>query len=36
VFPGMGPRAVAFSGRFVPRSALLPVVTRLGSRALSR
>jgi uncharacterized protein len=36
VFPGMGPRAAAFGGRFVPRSALLPVVTRLGSRALSR
>lgn len=36
VFPGMGPRAAAFGGRFVPRSALLPVVTRLGARALSR
>jgi hypothetical protein len=34
VFPGMGPRAAAFSGRFAPRSALLPVMARLGGRAL--
>lgn len=36
VFPGMGPRAAAFGGRFVPRSALLPVVARLAGRALDR
>lgn len=33
VFPGMGPRAVAFGGRFVPRSAFLPVVARVAGRA---
>lgn len=34
VFPGIGPRAAAFGGRFAPRSALLPVMARLGGRAL--
>ena len=34
VFPGMGPRAAAFGGRFVPRSALLPIARRLGDRML--
>jgi hypothetical protein len=34
VVPGMGARAAAFGGRFVPRSALLPVVARLADRAL--
>jgi short-subunit dehydrogenase len=34
VFPGMGPRVAAFSGRFAPRSALLPVAARLTERAL--
>jgi len=35
VFPGMGPRAAAFGGRFVPRSALLPIAARLAARALA-
>jgi short-subunit dehydrogenase len=34
VFPGMGPRVAAFSGRFAPRSALLPVAARVTERAL--
>jgi short-subunit dehydrogenase len=34
VFPGMGPRLAGFGGRFVPRSALLPLAARLGDRAL--
>jgi uncharacterized protein len=36
VFPGMGPRAAAFGGRFVPRSALLPLAARITERALRR
>ncbi|MFL5820696.1 MAG: SDR family NAD(P)-dependent oxidoreductase [Solirubrobacteraceae bacterium] len=34
VFPGMAPRVAAFSGRFAPRSALLPVAARVTDRAL--
>ena len=34
VFPGMGPRAAAFGGRFVPRTLLLPLAARATSRAL--
>jgi uncharacterized protein len=33
-FPGIGPRMAAFSGRFAPRSALLPVAARVTERAL--
>jgi len=36
VFPGLGPRAAAFGGRFVPRTALLPIAARLGARTLKR
>ncbi len=34
VFPGMGPRVSAFGGRFAPRTALLPVMARVGERVL--
>jgi len=36
VFPGLGPRAAAFGGRFAPRSALLPIAARIGARTLNR
>jgi len=32
VFSGIGPRIAGFSGRFTPRSALLPVVNRVAGR----
>jgi len=34
VFPGIGPRAAAFGGRFMPRTLLLPLAARATSRAL--
>lgn len=34
VFPGIGPRAAAFGGRYVPRTLLLPLAARVTSRAL--
>lgn len=35
-FPGLGPRALAFGGRFAPRSALLPLTNRIAGRTLGR
>jgi len=35
-FPGLAPRAAAFGGRFAPRSALLPLASRIAGRTLAR